>query len=115
MHVTKSLGTHDMIIGRGIPKFLNINLWFSDEMAAWDGAELPFNDGDTSAKSDPAEDGAHRVKRILDAECEKADIEKICLEQAELDEEQRDKSATLLRKCEALFDGQHRKALTVAK
>jgi len=58
------------------------------------------------ADSDPVEDAAHRVKRILDAKYEKADIDKICLAQAELDQEQRNQLAALLRKCEALFDGQ---------
>jgi len=74
---------------------------------------MPFEDGDASAKeahcvadSDPAEDAVHGVKRILDAECDKADVKKICEEQAELDKQQREQLAVSLRKCEALFDGQ---------
>jgi len=113
MHVTKSLGPYDVIISRDILKFLKINLRFSDEILQWDGAEMPFKDGDGATKeahyvadSDPVEDAAHRVKRILDAKHEKADIEKICLEQAELDQEQRDQLSVLLRKYEALFDGE---------
>jgi len=89
MHVTKSLGPYDMIIGRDILKFLKIDLRFSDEIIEWDGAEMPFEDGDASTKeacyvadSDPVEDAVHRVKRILDAKYDKADIEKICEEQA---------------------------------
>jgi len=95
MHVTKSLGPYDMIIGRDILKFLKIDLRFSDEIIEWDGAEMPFKDGDASAKEayyvadiDPVEDVVHRVKRILDAKHDKADIEKICEEQAELDKQQ---------------------------
>jgi len=113
VHVTKSLGSHDMIIGRDILKFLKIDLRFSDEIIKWDGAELPFKDGDASTKeahyvadSDPVKDAVHRVKRILDAKCDKADIEKICEEQAELDKQQCEQLAVLLRKCEVLFDGQ---------
>jgi len=113
MHVTKSLGPHDVIIGRDILKFLKIDLRFSDEIIEWDGAEMPFKDGDASTKevhcaadSDPAEDAAHRVKHILDAKHDKADVEKICEEQAELDKQQREQLAALLHKCEALFDGQ---------
>jgi len=34
MHVTKSLGSHDMIIGRCILKFLQIDLRFSNEVIA---------------------------------------------------------------------------------
>jgi len=102
-----------MIIGRDILKFLKIDLRFSDEIIEWDGAEMPFEDGDASTKearcaadSDPVEDAAHRVKRILDAKCDKADVEKICEEQAELDKQQREQLAVPLRKHEALFDGQ---------
>jgi len=113
MHVTKSLGPCNMIIGRGVLKFLKIDLRFSDEIIEWDGAEMPFKDGDASAKeahcaadSNPAEDAARRVKRILDTECDKADVENICEEQAEPDKQQREQLAALLCKCEALFDGQ---------
>jgi len=113
MHVTKSLGPYDMIIGRDILKFLKIDLRFSDEIMEWDGTEMPFKDGDAStqeahyvADSDPVEDTVHRVKRILDAKYDKADIEKICEEQAELDKQQREQLAVLLRKYEALFNGQ---------
>jgi len=74
---------------------------------------MPFEDGDASIKeayyvadSDPVEDAVHRVKRILDAKYEKADIEKICQEQAELDQKQQSQLAVLLRKYGALFDGQ---------
>jgi len=113
MHVTKSLGPHDVIIGRDILKFLKIDLRFSDEIIEWDGAEMPFKGGDTSTKeahcaadSDPVEDAVHGVKRILDAKCDKVDIEKICAEQAELDKQQQEQLAVSLCKCEALFDGQ---------
>jgi len=74
---------------------------------------MPFTDGDASTKeahyvadSDPVEDTVHRVKRILEAKHDKADIEKICEEQAELDKRQREQLAVLLRKYKALFDGQ---------
>jgi len=113
MHVTKSLGPYDMIIGRDILKFLKINRRFSDEIIKWDGAEMPFKDGDASTKeahyvadSDPVEDAVHRVKRILDAKYDKADVEKICEEQAELDKQQQAQLALLLCKSEVLFDGQ---------
>jgi len=113
MHVTKSLGPYDMIIGRDILKFLKIDLRFSDEIIKWDGAEMPFKDGDASTKeahyvadNNPVEDAVHRVKRILDAKCDKADIEKICEEQAELDKQQREQLAVLLCKYKALFNAQ---------
>jgi len=52
MHVTESLGPCDVIIGRDILKFLKIDLRFSDEIIEWDGTEMPFEDGDTSAKEE---------------------------------------------------------------
>jgi len=110
---TKSLEPYDMIIGRDILRFLKINIKFSEEIVKWDGAEIPFKDGDASIKeahcvadSDPVEDAVHRVKWILDAKYEKADIEKIYQEQAELELDQRAQLAVLLCKCKALFDGQ---------
>jgi len=73
---------------------------------------MPFKDGDASTKeahcvadSNPVEDAVHGVKRILDAKCDKADVGKICEEQAEVDKQQQEQLAVLLRKCEALFDG----------
>jgi len=42
----------------------------------------------------------------VDAKHDKADVEKICEEQAELDKQQQEQLAVLLHKCEALFDGQ---------
>jgi len=113
MHVTESSGPCDMVIGREIQKLPKMDLRFSDEIIEWDGAEMPFEDGDAAAKearcaadSDPAEDAAHGVKRILDAKHDKADVERICEEQAEPDKQQREQLAALVRKCEALFDGQ---------
>jgi len=113
MHVTKALGPCDMIIGRDILKFPKIDLRFSDEIIKWDGAEMPSKDGDASTKeacyvadNNPVEDAVHRVKRILDSKCDKADIEKICEEQAESDKQQQAQLAVLLCKCKALFDGQ---------
>jgi len=51
MHVIKSLGPYDMIISRDILKFLKIDLRFSDEIVEWDGAEMPFKDGDAFTKA----------------------------------------------------------------
>jgi len=102
-----------MIIGRDILKFLKIDLRFSDEIIEWDRAEMPFKDGDASTKescyvadSDPVEDNVHRVKQILDAKYDKADTEKICEEQAKLDEQQQNQLEVVLCKYKALFDGQ---------
>jgi len=86
MHVAKSLGPYDMIIGRDKLKILQIDLRFSDEVIEWNGAEMPFEDGDASTKevcyaadSNPVEDVAHRVKRMLDAKLTKQTLKR-CVE-----------------------------------
>ena len=113
MHVTESLGPCDMIIGRDVLRFLKIDKQFSEEVVEWGGVEMPLKDGDTSAKeahcaadSNPAEDAVHRVERILDANCKKQDVENVCWEQAEQEQDQRAQPAVSLHMCRALFDGQ---------
>ena len=113
MHVTKSIGAYDMIIGRDILEFLKIDIRFSDNTVVWDGSEMPFKERDATeieayhiSEGDSMEDAVHRVKRILDAKYEKADLDKVCSEQTELERDQRDQLAALLRKYEPLFDGQ---------
>jgi len=71
-HLTKSLGPYDVIVGRDILKFIKIDLRFSDEIIEWDGAEMPFKDGDASTKeahcaadSDPAEDACIGSREFL--------------------------------------------------
>ena len=113
LHVTKQLGKHNMIIGRDILQFLKIDLRFSDNVVKWDNAEMPFKDGDVTPReayhiADPVsmEDSVERIKRILDAKHEKANLSKICHKQSELDEAQKKQLEALLFKDKALFDGQ---------
>jgi len=47
-HVAKALGKCDMTIGSDILQFLKIDLRFSDNVAEWDGSELPFEDGEAT-------------------------------------------------------------------
>jgi len=44
MHVTKTIGAYDVIIGRDILEFLKIDIRFSDNKVSWDNAEMPFTD-----------------------------------------------------------------------
>jgi len=63
LHVTESLGPHDMIIGRDILGFLKINVKFSEEIVEWDGAEMPFEDGDAGLSKRSAPCGRQRSSR----------------------------------------------------
>ncbi len=113
LHVAKSLGNYDMIIGRDILKFLKINLRFSDEQIEWDHATMPYKDRDATPLDsyhveDPEElfEETERIKRILDAKYTPADLEQVCSAQSQLQVAQQKKLLALLQKYAILFDGQ---------
>ena len=109
--MTKSLGACDVIIGRDILEFPQMDIKFSDVTVAWDHKSIPFKDQDSDLtdffveEPDVAEDANERLGKILDAECEKADLNKICNDQPELSESEQEHLLQLLTKCESLFDG----------
>ena len=111
-HVTKSLGSYDMIIGRDIMEELGIDLRFSDLTVNWDGHSCPFKDGDATLEdsyfvADPTSiaDATDRLKGILDAKYEKADLEEIVKEAEYLSSDEQQKLLRLLQRYETLFDG----------
>ena len=111
-HVVENLGAHDAIIGRDIMEFLGIDIRFSDQTVEWDGASMPFKEGDSTMQDayhvpDPGilEDASTRLKKILDAKYEAADLEQLCGEQDQLSPEEQQQLLTLLKKHESLFDG----------
>ena len=111
LHVSESLGTYDMIIGRDLMEFLKIDICFSDMAVHWGTASMPFKDGDaTPAESyhvqeTPAlAEASERLKRILDAKYEAADLDEICEEQTQLNKDEQGKLHSLLSKYATLFD-----------
>ena len=111
-HVTKSLGSYDMIIGRDLLQFLGIDIKFSTRTVEWEGAEMPFKDTAVDALScyhmdDPqiVVDANERLKKILDAKYEAADLREICREQTELTPEEQDQLHDMLNKHRPVFDG----------
>ena len=111
-HVTKTLGAYDMIIGRDLLQFLGIDVLFSSVSVEWEGASMPFKEIDASLidsyhVSEPAavEDRTNRVKKILEAKYEAADLQQICSKQDQLLKEQQQKLYDLLDKYAELFDG----------
>ena len=112
LHVTKNLGAYDMILGRDVLSDLGIDLRFSSMTIEWDGSEIPMKDRDaTEAESFFVNDSegmisaADRVKGILDAKYEKANLREICEEAEYLDPEEQQLLFELLSKYEDLFDG----------
>ncbi len=111
-HVAKDLGNNDMILGRDLMEFLGIDVCFSDQTVKWDFAEMPFKDIDADMKTSyyigddvNLTDASERIKKILDAKYEAADLEEVCRSQSQLDPEEKKELSTLLDKYAHLFDG----------
>ena len=111
-HVTKDMGAYDMIIGRDILSFLGVDISFSNQVVTWDGAEMPFKPRQATPQTAfhiqegmAISDATERIKTILDAKYEAADLEKVCTAQDQLNLGQQQKLLTLLNKYADLFDG----------
>ena len=101
-----------MVIGRDILSELEIDLHFSTNTCAWDSRTIPMRDigstveqGYLVEETGPAADSTTRLKKILDAKYEKADIPEIVQSSTHLKEEQNTRLEELLFKYESLFDG----------
>ena len=100
-----------MIIGRDILEFLGIDIKFSDQTVEWEFASMPFKDQDSNLtdfyveEPEAVEEANERLKKILDAKYEAADLEEICRDQPELNRDEQDRLLRLLLKYESLFDG----------
>ena len=112
LHVAKNLGAYDMIIGRDILSDLGFKFDFTTMSVEWDGVSVPMKNSDSTEEEnfhipDPAcvDDDAERLKRILDAKYEKADLKKVAESQTQLSPEEQDKLHELLTKYSDLFDG----------
>ncbi len=112
LHVTKDLGAYDMIIGQDMLEFLQIDLKFSDQTVEWETATVPFKDPDADvldshhiADPDGLQDEHDRIKKILDAKCNAADLDQVCKDQHHLTKEQQQKLHDSLHTHSQLFDG----------
>ena len=90
-HVAKDLGACDVIIGRDMPQFSGIDICFSDMTIQWENEVMPFKDANASPLESyhipdrgATADASDRIKKILDAKYEAADLEKICSAQDQL-------------------------------
>ena len=112
MHVVKDLGAYDMIIGRDILTDLGLKFDFTDCTMEWDGATIPMRPSDATCPQiylmgDPASmiDAAERLKDILDAKYEAADLDQVVAENTHLTYNQKQQLHSLLTKFNDLFDG----------
>ncbi len=111
-HVTSLRFRYDMIIGRDLLQELGIVLDFANETVTWDGQNLPMKSVDAQPDAailandeDRIEDEVERIKKIVDAKYEKANIPEIVAGCDHLDDEEKAKLQSLLLKYETLFDG----------
>lgn len=111
-HVAENLGAYDLIIGRDLMQELPINLHFDSLEIEWDNARIPMRPIDATSQTsyhiqDPpaVADATERIKAILDAKYEKANISKLVNEQTHLSTAHQDKLHELLSEFEDLFDG----------
>ena len=111
-HVAEDMGAYDMIIGRDILSFLGIDISFSRQVISWEGAEMPFKPKGATLETAyhveeamSVQEATDRIKAILDAKYEAADLEQVCSAQDQLNTEQQQKLLALLNRHAALFDG----------
>jgi len=112
VHVTKDLGAYDMIIGRDILNDLGIDILFSTQTVDWENHDIPFKNVDDDPETayhiqdtEAVEDSADRLRSILDAKYEAADLAEVVKEQSHLTDDEQQQLLTLLREHETLFDG----------
>ena len=110
-HVAKDLGAYDMIIGRDLLSDLGIDISFSDQACLWENVSLPFKELDATVDAyhihepEVVQKATERVKEILDAEYEKANLPQVVEKCDHLTRSEKDQLLTLLLRYEDLFDG----------
>ncbi len=103
---------YDMIVGRDLLRELGIVLDFQNETIGWEGASIPMKPHDSTVEdSFHVQDGARiaeateRMKKILDAKYEPANLEKIVEDSTHLTKDEQQRLYRLLNKYKTLFDG----------
>ena len=112
VHVAPKLNQYDMIIGRDLLSELGITLNFKDHTIQWDDIEIPMKPEDATSKEhfhiadSPTLDSAtERIKHILDAKYEAANLKEIAENCTHLNKSKQQSLQTLLEKYDLLFDG----------
>ena len=101
-----------MIIGRDLLTFLGVDILFSKSKVEWEHAELPFKDVNISRTeayhiqdSKLITTSTERIKKILDAKYEPANLKNIVQTQKHLTITEQEKLYKPLNKYDKLFDG----------
>ena len=112
VHVAKDTGVYDAVIGRDLLRELGITMNFKDNTVTWDDSTIHMRSQLSNAASayfirdsKELEGSTTRVKRILDAKYEKANLNATVSNYEHLEANEKSTLLTLLRKYETLFDG----------
>ena len=113
MHVgTLENINYDMIIGNDLLQELQVDIKYSTATIEWDGAEVPMRSRDATVEDSfyisdtpSLQEAAERIKEILDAKYEPADLDEVVAACTHLSLNERDQLKRLLLKYEPLFDG----------
>ena len=111
-HVTTNKSNYDIIIGRDTLRELGITLDFSNDTVTWNNATISMKPPNCNLTehyfiNDPSnvEEASDRMKRILDAKYEKANLNLLVRDATYLNKYEQDTLFKLLKKYESLFDG----------
>ena len=111
-HVTKQKSNYDLILGREILRELGIKLDFSNNTTNWKDISIPMKPAHSSTKthfaisdSSRVASETKRIKKILDAKYEKANLDKVVKTLTYLNDSKQNKLLSLLQKYETMFDG----------
>ena len=111
-HVTKQKSNYDLILGRDTMTELGITLNFANNTTHWQENNIPMKPINCDVKTHYAirdstrvQSETKRIKKILDANYQKANLPKIVKDLIYLNAIKQNKLLQLLRKYEQMFDG----------
>ena len=112
VHVSMTTSTYNMIMGRDLLHELGIDLQFSTGLMTWKDITIPMKTPDCTVESQQyiadskrMQQSTDRIKRILDAKYEPADLLAEARKASQLNEKEQMSLYHLLKKYEPLFDG----------
>ena len=110
-HVFQNKMNYDMIIGRDLMSILGIIIDFEKKSVKWSDAIIPMKNPDSANKeffiqeTAVVEDAMDRIKRILDAKYDPADLNQVAESCDHLNTQEKQLLRNLLEKYKSLFDG----------
>ena len=112
VHLTTQPSSYDMIIGNDLLKELGIDLKYSDMTITWNDVIIPMRPRDAAKPeyfaiedSDAVREATNRIKHILDAKYEPANLEEVVASCTHLKNSEQHQLQQLLQSHDDLFDG----------